>query len=595
MPTVLMMVTLMMTLAFTVLGIAFNHLNISFRSSNNSQARHLAEATMALAIEKLSADEEFGLTGTADDRTIILTLDSLPDGSEGVLSFHEGRAASLGVPYSTNNRSETSTSGADGQVVPGQSIHLVAKAEVKGSRSIMEAVVVVPRFPYSIASNGKIQSNGGLTVASVRPGVNYDLSLPLHEDDLEPGHLVTNSTSGNDAVVLSGTNKIFGDLQSASGATIGADTQILGNKRLDTDPISLPNLNVWDYDPIAEPGVQNIYSGSGTLSVSGFNRSSGDLTVDNGVVLDGGVLFVDGDLNVSSGGVTGKGALIASGNININGGGEAATDNQAALISGGDIQLDGITAEKAKFAGLVYTEGNLNARNFRLAGVFVAAGNNSEVTLEDTELYHVDEHAKIDLSETATFTPPSVPPPALNFNGEVITATYDYSNITNNLSSYANPNTGTTQPEYLFKAPMASSSTGYVTFEVGPSGPQMVETSGPDQYTLDGAALGLEIFGQPVTSSSQAQTVVIDHFETLYASQGNTLTATDRTYLQGLADSLYTSSGAGMNVSYQAANETYNNPPSGGGGSTTFQWSLDLSEFISRSERMKVLYWAARS
>lgn len=595
MPTVMMMVALMMTLAFMVLAIAFNHLNVSFRSGNSSQSRHLAEAVLSLAIEKLSADEEFGLIGNADDKTIQLTFDSLPDGSLGVLSFDTGRAASLGVPHSTNNRSETSTVGANGQVVPGQAIHLVAVAEVKGSRTVVETVVVVPRFPYSIASNGQIESTGGLTVASVRPGVNYDLALPLHEDDLEPGHLVTNSTSGNDAVVLSGTNKIFGDLQSASGATLGPDTQILGEERLNTDPITLPDLSIWDYDPIAEPGVQNVFSGGGTLSVSGFNRASSDITIDNGIVLDGGVLFVDGDLNVSAGGVTGKGALIASGNININGGGEASTDNQAALISGGDITLRGITSEKAKFAGLVYTEGNLSAENFRLAGVFVAAGNSSDVLLKDSELYHVDEHAFIDLTKTTTFNVPNVPPPTLTFNGEAISASYDYSQLNANISSYLNPASGGNEPEYLFKAELASSSTGYVTFEVGPSGPAMVETSGPDQYLIDGQDLGMEIFGTPVTSGAHAESVVITHFENLYASTGQTLSPSDRATLANMAHSLFTSSGASFNLAYQAAQQTYDNNQPGGGGSTTFNWSLDLSDFISRSQRMRVLYWAAQS
>ena len=40
--TVMMVVALMMMLAFTVVAIAFNHLNLSFKNQNSSQARHLA-------------------------------------------------------------------------------------------------------------------------------------------------------------------------------------------------------------------------------------------------------------------------------------------------------------------------------------------------------------------------------------------------------------------------------------------------------------------------------------------------------------------------------------------------------------------------
>ncbi len=111
-PTVIMVVALMMTMAFTVVAIAFNHLNLSFRSNNNAKAEHLAEAVLALAIEKAANDvETYGVLGTAEEKTIQLSLDSYPEGNIGVLSFDPDTAASLRVPYSTNNRSESSVAG----------------------------------------------------------------------------------------------------------------------------------------------------------------------------------------------------------------------------------------------------------------------------------------------------------------------------------------------------------------------------------------------------------------------------------------------------------------------------------------------------
>lgn len=227
MPTVIMVVALMMTLAFTVVAIAFNHLNLSFRANNSSRAENLAEATLALAIEKAySSQGEYGTVGSAADKTLRLDADdfqagSYPAGAFGVLSFDKDTALELGIPYSTNNRTESSVEGSNpNQAVPGQSLHLVARAEVGGAFSTMEAIVEIPKFPYSIASGGAIRSNGGLLVASVRPGVAYDLSLPIHEQDLEPGHLVSNSSIGDQAIVMEGTNKILGDLRSASGATV---------------------------------------------------------------------------------------------------------------------------------------------------------------------------------------------------------------------------------------------------------------------------------------------------------------------------------------------------------------------------------------
>lgn len=462
--TVMMVVAMMMTLAFTVIAIAFNHLNLSFKNSNSSRAKHLAEAVLAQTVDSLVKDQTFGNHGTASERTIRVTLASLPAGSEGVLTFDTATAGSEGLPLSTNNRSEASVVGTGGKVVPGESFHLVARGTVKNSTALVEAIVTVPKFPYSVAAEGAIRSNGGLLVASVRPGVPYDLSYPIHEDDLEASHLVSNSKAGDAAVVLSGENKIYGDLQSSSGVTIEAETTVLGEVRTNATDENLPDIPISSYDPELEAGLQTVNSGAGTLEVQGFNKSYGDLTVDNGIDLNGGVLFVDGDLTVSAGGVTGKGALISTGTINITGDGDTSSDKQAALVAQGDIILTGSTSDKAKFAGLIYTKGKLQAENLRLAGVFVAAGADSEVEFENVEVYEDSTKSRIELQNDApTFELPVVSPPSMAFDGKPITATYDPNALSNNLESYRNPDTSPGQPEYLFKIPFGGSTTGFIT------------------------------------------------------------------------------------------------------------------------------------
>lgn len=613
-PTVIMVVALMMTMAFTVVAIAFNHLNLSFRTNNNGRAEELAEATLALAIEKARQDiEHFGISGDAADKTVTVTLPSLPGGSKGVLTFDPDQATALGVPFSTNNRSDQPVEGSAGlrQLVPGESLHLVARAEVSGAFSTMEAIVSMPKFPYSIASGGAIRSNGGLLVAAVRPEVTVDLSAPILKEDLEPGHLVTNSGDQEEALVLSGTNEILGDVQSHSGATIGEDTRVYGKTRLNADVVKLPNLDARDYDPLgASPkgadspidpaDVQTVNSGAGTLNVKGYNvfgeeladgsyNPSATLTVDNGVHLNGGVLYVNGNLNITSGGVSGKGAIVATGKITVNGGGEASTDNRAALVANGDITLQGTSSQKAKFAGLIYTKGNLKSENLRLAGVFVAAGDSSDVTLENTELYQVDRNAKIELSNEPTYTIPNVIPNSITYGGHAIPASYDFTSLGANINSYANPNSGAGEPDFLFKFKVGND---YKRFTNGPTGPVMVDTTGPDQYTLDGAALGLKLFGEPVTSDSQAADVVIAHFEQLYASEGKTLTTTDRNTLTNQAKALFGATQAGYNFSREAAQQSFD---SGGGNpsadSAPFKWSMDLSEFFAESKQMRVTSW----
>lgn len=593
--TVMMVVAMMLTLAFTVVAIAFNHLNLSFKNSNNSRAKHLAEATLAKTIDAIVKDQDFGTLGTDEAKTIRVTLDSLPEGSEGVLTFAESVASSEGVAYSTNNRSEASVVGAEGKPVPGESFHLIAIGRVKNSTSRVESVVTIPKFPFSVASEGAIKSNGGLVVASVKQGIPYDLNYPIHEDDLEPGHLVSNSDSGDDAVVLSGENRIYGDLQSSSGVTIEEDTSILGEIRLNAQKENLPQIQALSYDPELEPGLATVNSGAGQLEVEGYNKSYGDLTVDNGIRLNGGVLYVEGNLTVSAGGVSGKGALVSTGDITVFGDGDATSDNQAALIADGDIVLRGSSSEKAKFAGLIYTNKRLEAENLRLAGVFVAAGPNSDVAFRDTEVYEDISKASIKVTNESTFELPPLSPPSMFFDGKPITATYDPSVLESNLENYRNPDTGPGQPGYLFKFANAASSTGYYTHQFNSSGPLFVETPGPDAYAIDGGSLGLRIFGQTVSSESEAETVAVNTLTAQFAAEGRTLTAAEKDTIRTNARIIYSSGSAAFFLSNASATYSYDLSLGGGstgGGTTTFEWSLDLSEFYNRAEQMQVLYWA---
>lgn len=609
MPTVIMVVALMMTLAFTVVAIAFNHLNLSFRSNNNTRAEHLAEATLALAIERARENiDDFGITGTPESMTVIVTLDSLPEGSRGVLSFDKSTATALGVPYSTNNRSESAVEGSSSprQGVPGHSLHLVARAEVGGSFSTMETIVYMPKFPYSIASEGAIRSDGGLTVAAVRPGAMVDLSAPVHPDDLQPGHLVTNSMIGEGALVLDGSNTIMGDIQSASDLTIGEDTVVLGETRRFANRASLPRLDATDYDPLGaakgangpvlEEDVQSVNSDAGTLRVKGYDvfgesHMPGDMTVDNGIVLEGGVLYVNGNLTVNAGGVKGKGAIIATGNITVRGGGEATTDNQAALVANGDILLRGTSYDKARYAGLIYAGGNLDSENMRLAGVFVAGGEHSEVTLKDTELYQVEQYTKLEIDESVGFELPALEPQELSWNGHPLQGSYDLTQLQSNLENYRNPNTGPGQPEYLFKFKIEPSY--YMTYTFDADGnPVMSMTTGPDSYLIDGAALGMSIFGQPVGSPAEAEAVVLARMAEI---EGRVLSPSEEAAIRPLARAFYQSNQplrelAFISAQYSATNSTPGGAPTGP-ASRPFVWSLDMSEFFGDVKPMRIVSW----
>lgn len=625
-PTVIMVVALMMLLAFTVVGVAFNHLNLTFRSSNSMRAQELSEAVLAIAIERVRLDvENFGIKGTADDKTIRLSLDKLPEGNIGVLTFDSNRAKALRVPVSTNNRTDSSVEGSNPRFgVPGQAVHLVARAEVGGAVSVMEALIEFPKFPYSIASKGPISSSGGLVVAAVRQGVDYSLGGPIDPSALEPGSLVSNSQGSGPAVTLAGDNMILGNLESASGADLSIGTKIFGETKLYTDPVPLPQLDATDYDPLnpasthgaVDPDqVQMVNSGAGILSVKGYNvfgqklsdgnyNPSATLTVDNGIRLKGGVLYVNGNLNVSSGGVSGKGAIIATGNITVHGDGEATTDNEAALVSNGNIVLSGASSEKAKFAGLVYSKGKLQATNMRLAGVFVAAGEDSSVEMADTELYQVAEKAKVEISEESTdFLVPlskltsTLTIPKVTVDGVTVaeaktlpgaTIEYDPTTLKQHLSDYLNPYSGPTEPKYLFKFKVGSVGYRHVLSATG--APIMVPTTADDKYLVGPGQLGtIKINGVAVSSESELRDALVAHFQA--ANEGKPLSASQLDYVNSLATMYFQGDQVVRNYSQAAAEESAL-VNTGEGQSAPFHWRLDLSEFFGGSKPMQITYWA---
>jgi hypothetical protein len=295
------------------------------------------------------------------------------------------------------------------------------------------------------------------------------------------------------------------------------------------------------------------------------------------------VLYVEGDLVVSAGGVTGKGAVISTGDIVIYGDGEVYTDNKAALIADGNIVLKGSTSEKAKFSGLIYTNKKLDAENLRLAGIFVAAGDESSVEFTNTEVY---EDPSV-FYESAEFEFPSLTPDGITMDGNTVPVSYDASSL--DLESYRNPNSGPGQPEYLFKIPYEYSSTGYLTHVFDAEGNvTFVETPGPDQYVVDGSTLGLTIFGQKVTSREDAQDKAVAGMQALIEPQ--VLTGDQIRDLKLAAKKTYESSSAAFTLSKVSANYTYANQ-SGVGPLAQFDWHIDLSEFFSSAKRMEVIYW----
>lgn len=395
----LVVITIIVTLAFTVASVSFSHLSVSTRLSNAEVARNRAESVVAMAIDRVITDREASNPDFAGTVTLPVPA-SEPPGS-GVACFDPLQAQAQLIPHSTNNiTADVSKIGDLGRVVPAHGIHVIGVGRCNGVERRIEAILLIPKFPFSIASSGRITSNGGLKVVSLD-----DLSLlaggglsSIPPDQVNPGDIASNSNDASQAMQLQGTGiHITGDARAVGGidydtSTVVVDGSILPN----SDKTYLPKLNLSDYDPASKPGLVTVSGNQSNLTVDNWTRSSGDLFVSGGLKLDSGVLYVDGNLSVN-GGISGKGAVIATGNVEVFGGGVQTSDNVAAILAGQGLKLQANQADQAQIKGLIYTEGDLTADWVTLGGAAVAnaGGAGSQVSLNNVDLAYNESSTEL--------------------------------------------------------------------------------------------------------------------------------------------------------------------------------------------------------
>jgi hypothetical protein len=394
----LVVITIIVTLAFTVASVSFSHLSVSSRLSNAEVARNRAESVVAMAIDRVITDRE--ASNPDFNGTLNLPIAATEAPGSGTVCFDSTQAPGLSVPYSTNNISaDVSKIGDLGRIVPAHGVHVIGRGVCNGVERRVEAILLIPKFPYSIASSGRITSNGGLKVASLD-----DLSLlssgglaNVPPDQIQPGDIASNSTDATQAMQLQGPNiHITGDARAVGGidwdtSTVIVDGSILPN----SDKAYLPKLNLTDYDPASKAGLVTVSGNQSNLVVNNWTRSGGDLFVSGGLTLDSGVLYVDGNLSVN-GGIKGTGAVIVTGQVEVFGGGSLASDNMAAVLSGGGLRLQANQADGAQFKGLIYTEGDLSADWVTLGGAAVAnAPGGSNVALNNVDIAYSKQATEI--------------------------------------------------------------------------------------------------------------------------------------------------------------------------------------------------------
>lgn len=366
--TALLMVSLIVTLAFSVTSVGVTHLNLTNRSSNSVRALNLARSAVALGYEKLLADSD--LRYGADQAPGHLLSFAVDDKDGAFLTFSPTDA---GLPVSVNNlQGSQPIAGWGGRVIPRGMAQLVGVGRYHGTERTVEVLLTMPPYPYAIACGGAIKASGGLIIGTVDP----NRPAPTGPDDLGPADLVSNDPSAT-SVQLGPGSRVRGNLKTAGDVELAPATATTQAARVDGQLTTMggtsliPKLEIERLDPGASADpllAQDVTN----LIVAGSSRRQGNLVIDGKLTLNGGLLYVDGNLEAHT--VEGEGTIVVTGQTLINGTTQVASSTGLAFISGGRMELKGAGLNSSRLKGLVYTNHSFKCEQITLEGALVANG-----------------------------------------------------------------------------------------------------------------------------------------------------------------------------------------------------------------------------
>ena len=172
-----------------------------------------------------------------------------------------------------------------------------------------------------------------------------------------------------------GPSTVCGDLRSAGLVDLsGTPINVLGELKEKAAAAPLPDIPLVRFDPVAR-GLNPVqFAGAPTNSpiLDSPTLSTGPFIVNGDLTLKNSLLYVKGDLEVK-GKLMGQGALIVEGKTHLHGSADMDASGRVALISQGDIILEGAGPASSCFQGLVYTRGKLTARGLTIMGCLIAA------------------------------------------------------------------------------------------------------------------------------------------------------------------------------------------------------------------------------
>ena len=354
--------SVLVVVAIGLASLSVTHLRFSSRANASFRASNLARSVLAEAIARSLEDQNFGKTSES------LEIDR--GAGLARLTFDVDQAREWGVESSTNNLEETtSVLNASGQSIAAETLHLVAQGESGGVLKTVEAVLILPSFPWVIASEGKIEASDGVLVGSLPEG-----QWPPERETLLPADILSNSQATG-AVFLGPSSEVLGNVETQGTITLSSGASIRGELLENSDPGDIPVLDVSSFDPeisdLLFDSLDNYTDDGNLLVLNGSSRRQGDMFVSGGLDLQEAQLFVDGNLQVK-GRVEGDGVLIVTGDLTIESGATLNGATKLAMIVEGQVHISGVDASTSQVQGVVYAGEGLEAENITLVGALIS-------------------------------------------------------------------------------------------------------------------------------------------------------------------------------------------------------------------------------
>lgn len=381
--TVLLCMICLILLLLTAGTAAVSHLRFATAQETSEHAKNLAESAIAEAFTRLvQSDFSFGVDGldsSGQPARVEVTVPDLP-GATGVVTFDSSESG-FSQAYSSNNiRSDAAISGARGRTVPGRSVHLVARGRVGSTERWVECIYYRPPFPDGLACTGLADARS-VYLAAVRHVSDYPGGDPrtIPPEDALPANIFSNSQGrgGRPSTQVSGSSVVTGSVGAVGPVSVSGDSEVEGEILPHSESRAIPDIRLDEKFSIVEENNTPVSSTGGdlTLEPNFFMLASHGLEVGGDLDMNGSVLLVKGgDLTVH-GGIKGTGIVLCSGDVEIRDGrSHLDTAEQVAVGCKGSFRLRAEAPEGNYFNGLVYAEGDIEAKDITVVGAVVGNG-----------------------------------------------------------------------------------------------------------------------------------------------------------------------------------------------------------------------------